>query len=75
VTEPTAQQDETPQPPPEKREDGTEGEKSLPEHEQLKAETFFVTFFEPHFGQQLPFSEPTLCKREKVSLHLSQTYS
>lgn len=76
LSEPTVQQDETPQPPLLKPEEGEEGEKPLPEFEQLNAESFFLTSFDPHPGQTLFFSdEPTLCSNEKVSAQILQTYS
>ena len=77
LSEPTVQQDETPQPPPPKPEEG-KGEDGilLPELEQLKGESFFLTSCDPHPGQILLFShEPTLCSSEKVVLQLLQTYS
>jgi hypothetical protein len=76
LSEPTVQQDETPQPPRLKPEEGEEGENPFPELEQLNDESFLLRSFDPHPGQTLLFSdEPTFCSNEKVLLHILQTYS
>ena len=49
----TVQQDEWPQPPPKPEKDG---EKPLPADEELKADMFFLTSFEPQYEQAVSFS-------------------
>jgi hypothetical protein len=70
------QQEEIPQLPPLKF--GIDGDGSMLffDVDRLKRENFFLTSFEPHFGQVVSFSEePILCRREKVILHFSHEYS
>ncbi|GAB4489658.1 MAG: hypothetical protein OHK006_21600 [Thermodesulfovibrionales bacterium] len=74
--EPTAQQDETPQPPPE---NPREEDRSwlLPESvEQQKDDMTFFTSFDEHFGQFVEDGQlPTRWSRENRSPHFVQIYS
>jgi len=76
ISEPTVQQDETPQPPPLPLKGGCESEEAPPPGEQQKEESFFFTSFEPQPGQQVSFSEaPIFWSAANKVLHLIQIYS
>ena len=55
-TEPTVQQEETPQPPPAKRGAGIDGELFSVPGPQLKADMTFFNSLEEHFGHSALFS-------------------
>jgi hypothetical protein len=75
--EPTVQQEETPQPPPEKPPVGTAGEMLFPEpEEQQNDDNIFLTSPEEHFGHLVSFWLPVmLCSRENRSQHFRHIYS
>jgi len=58
LAEPTVQQEETPQPPPENPPEGMFEETPPPDPaEQQNDEITFLTSFDEHFGQTVSFSE------------------
>jgi hypothetical protein len=75
--EPTVQQEETPQPPPEKPPEGNDGEGPLPgPEEQQKEDIIFFTFFDEHLGHLVSFCPQDMrWSRENLSSHSLQMYS
>jgi hypothetical protein len=76
-TEPTVQQEETPQPPPPNPPDGIgEENPESEEDEQQNEDMTFFTCLEEHFGHPVSFSfVVTVCKSENFSLHALHIYS